>query len=105
MVREAMRTLCDRLQQCRRDSGKHLSDVLFRSKICNGSGLVYLNGILFPIVLYKNKHLIRISTFSFNFEIRQFPVTHPVKLQALRLVLGHPVPLRDISDKTLSHSA
>jgi ActR/RegA family two-component response regulator len=30
MVREAMRTLHDRLEQCRRDSGKHLINVLFK---------------------------------------------------------------------------
>ena len=30
MVREAMRTLCDRLEQCRQDSGKHLIDVSFK---------------------------------------------------------------------------
>jgi len=48
MVREAMRTLHDRLEQCRRDGGKHLI-----SKICNNSDVVYLNRILFPIVLYK----------------------------------------------------
>jgi len=41
LVREAMRTLCDRLEQCRRDGEKQLRDVLFKNKICNSSDIVY----------------------------------------------------------------
>jgi len=49
-----------------------------RSKVRKSSNAVYLNDILFPIVLFKNIHLIRISTLLFNFENRQVPTTHPV---------------------------
>jgi hypothetical protein len=42
------------------------------------SDVVYLNYILFSIVLYKNKNLVLNPNFLFNFENRQIPVTHHI---------------------------
>ena len=46
-VRETVRTLRDRLEQCRRDDGKHREMCSSKSKICKSSDVVYLNCILF----------------------------------------------------------
>jgi hypothetical protein len=47
MVTEAMRTLCDRVEQCRGDGGKCLKVVLFKNKIFKRSDVVYFNDIFF----------------------------------------------------------
>jgi hypothetical protein len=53
IVREAMRTLRDRLEQCRGDGGKRLRGVLFKNKISKCSDVVYFNGIFFLFSIQK----------------------------------------------------
>jgi hypothetical protein len=68
MVTEAMRTLRNWPEQCRRDGGKRLRVALFKNKICKNNNIVYFNSGFF-IFYTKNINLIPILDFYLNMNI------------------------------------